>query len=242
MIVGALGSDAGGADVGAAYIFFGGTAMDSIADVILTGEAADDWFGFSVSSAGDVNGDGFSDVIVGAFQNDAGGTDAGRAYIYFGGTAMDSIADVILDGEAAGDRFGESVSSAGDVNGDGFSDVIVGAPHFVCPDTLVVGRAYINPHLAPDPDPDPTVVADDPANGCFIATAAFGTPMAEEIKVLSRFRDEYLLTTKLGKRFVTFYEHHSPKIAEFISEREWAKTLVRIALWPAVKIAEFVVD
>ena len=66
------------------------------------GEAADDEFGFSVSSAGDVNSDGFSDVIVGAPDHDpAGLTDAGRAYIFFGGTAMDSIADVILDGGVA---------------------------------------------------------------------------------------------------------------------------------------------
>ena len=52
---------------------------------------------------------------------------AGRAYIYFGGASMDNIADVTMTGEAAGDNFGISVSTAGDVNGDGYSDVIVGA-------------------------------------------------------------------------------------------------------------------
>ena len=57
----------------------------------------------------------------------AGGTDAGRAYIYFGGASMDNTADVILTGAAAGDYFGYSVSTAGDVNGDGYADVIVGA-------------------------------------------------------------------------------------------------------------------
>ena len=101
--------------------------MDNIADVIMTGEAAGDNFGFSVSTAGDVNGDGYSDVIVGAYYNDAGGSNAGRSYIYFGGTLMDNTADVIMTGEAAGDYFGYSVSTAGDVNGDGYSDVIVGA-------------------------------------------------------------------------------------------------------------------
>ena len=101
--------------------------MNNIADVILTGAAAGDHFGFSVSTAGDVNGDGYSDVIVGAHHNDAGGTYAGRAYIYFGGASMDNTADVILTGAAAGDYFGCSVSTAGDVNGDGYSDVIVGA-------------------------------------------------------------------------------------------------------------------
>ena len=72
--------------------------MNNIADVTFTGAAAYDCFGFSVSTAGDVNGDGYSDVIVGAYDNDAGGSNAGRAYIYFGGEVMDNIADVILTG------------------------------------------------------------------------------------------------------------------------------------------------
>ena len=66
-------------------------------------------------------------MIVGADNNDAGGSDAGRAYIYFGGAIMNNTADVTLTGAAAGDKFGHSVSTAGDVNGDGYSDVIVGA-------------------------------------------------------------------------------------------------------------------
>ena len=64
-------------------------------------------------------------MIVGAYRNDAGGSDAGRAYIYFGGVGMDNTADVILTGATANDWFGISVSTAGDVNGDGYSDVIV---------------------------------------------------------------------------------------------------------------------
>ena len=87
-----------GTDAGRAYIYFGGSNMNSTADVIMTGEAAGDWFGISVSTAGDVNGDGFSDMIVGAWQNDAGGTDAGRAYIYFGASSMNNAADIILTG------------------------------------------------------------------------------------------------------------------------------------------------
>ncbi|MBK8381479.1 MAG: FG-GAP repeat protein [Ignavibacteria bacterium] len=75
-----------------------------------------------------MNGDGFSDVIVGAILNDAGGSNAGRAYVYFGGSAVNNVSDVIMTGAAANDRFGYSVSSAGDMNGDGFSDVLAGAP------------------------------------------------------------------------------------------------------------------
>ena len=127
VIVGAPYNSAGGSYAGRAYLFFGGAAMDSSPDVILTGEAANDYLGYSVSGAGDVNNDGYADVIVGAIGNDAGGANAGRAYIFFGGTAMDSTADVIFTGEAAGDYFGGSVSGAGDVNNDGYGDVIVGA-------------------------------------------------------------------------------------------------------------------
>lgn len=89
------------------------------------GQAADDNLGISVSDAGDVDGDGFDDVIVGALYADPGGlVDAGSAYVYSGATGA------LLwqfDGQAADDFFGSSVSGAGDVDGDGFEDVIVGA-------------------------------------------------------------------------------------------------------------------
>jgi hypothetical protein len=126
VIVGAYLNDAGGSDAGRAYLYFGGASMDNIADVIFTGEASFDYFGSSVAAAGDVNHDGFSDVIVGAEGNDAAGFDAGRVYLYWGGVSMDNIADVIFTGEASGHRFGISIASAGDVNHDGFSDVIAG--------------------------------------------------------------------------------------------------------------------
>lgn len=142
VIVGAIENDAGGTDAGRAYIFFGGVSIDSIADVTLTGAAAGDYFGYSVSTAGDVNGDGYSDVIVGAPHNDALGTSAGRAYIYYGGPSMNNTADVILTGEASNNAFGNSVATAGDVNGDGYSDVIVGAAYNNAFGTYA-GRAYI---------------------------------------------------------------------------------------------------
>ena len=142
VIVGANGNDAGGSNAGRAYIFFGGSSMNNVADIILTGAAVSDNFGTSVSSAGDVNGDGYSDVIVGANFNDAGGTNAGRAYIYFGGSSMNNVADINLTGAAASDNFGTSVSTAGDVNGDGYSDVIVGASANDAGGTNA-GRAYV---------------------------------------------------------------------------------------------------
>jgi hypothetical protein len=93
----------------------------------MTGEAAGDEFGISVSGAGDVNGDGYADVIVGAWGNDAGGSGAGRAYVYYGAAFANSAADLIFTGEAASDFFSRFASGAGDLTGDGLADVIVGA-------------------------------------------------------------------------------------------------------------------
>jgi len=125
VIIGSWGS---GNQTGRAYVFLGGSTPSPIPAVILNGQAANDNFGTSVGGGGDVNGDGYDDVIVGAYRNDAGGIDAGRAYIYFGGPSMDAVADVILTGEGIpSGAFGVSVSMAGDMNGDGYADVIVGA-------------------------------------------------------------------------------------------------------------------
>ncbi|UCG68680.1 MAG: DUF2341 domain-containing protein [Thermoplasmata archaeon] len=80
---------------GGAFIFHGGSTMDSIADLNISGENDGDKFGFSVSSAGDVDNDGYYDVIIGAPYNDDTGTDAGKAYIYFGGDIYSYVASNI---------------------------------------------------------------------------------------------------------------------------------------------------
>jgi len=77
---------------------------------------------------------------------------------------------------------------------------------------------------------------------CFIATAAYGTPMAEEIGILREFRDEYLLTNPLGKALVEFYYRVSPPIAEFITEHPSLKPIVRAGLLPAVALSTISVN
>ncbi|TET42282.1 MAG: hypothetical protein E3J60_02815, partial [Dehalococcoidia bacterium] len=89
------------------------------------------------------------------------------------------------------------------------------------------------------PPPPPPI---PPSTGCFIATAAYGTPIAEEIQILREFRDEYLLTNPLGRALVDFYYRVSPPIAEFITEHPSLKPIVRVGLWPAVVISAVIVN
>ncbi|MBK9227381.1 MAG: FG-GAP repeat protein [Ignavibacteria bacterium] len=142
VIVGAPKANSNGTESGKASIFYGGPLWNTSPDITINGFAAFDHFGTSVSQAGDVNQDSYDDLIIGAPENDAAGVDAGRAYIYFGGPSADGVADLILTGEAAGDRFGFCVSKAGNVNGDLARDVIVGAP-FNNAGANQSGRCYI---------------------------------------------------------------------------------------------------
>jgi len=163
VIVGADHNDAGGTDAGRAYVYYGGVGPDAIADLVLTGEAAGDWFGHSVACAGDVNGDGYADLIVGAPHNGAGGINAGRAYVYYGGPGADNVPDLVLTGVAAGDLFGQSVAGAGDLNGDGYADVIVGAPGNDA-GGADAGRAYVF-YGGPGADSTPDLVMTGAAAG-----------------------------------------------------------------------------
>jgi len=104
--------------------------------VTMEGEYANALFGRSVACAGDINEDTYNDLIVGAYQYNS---NKGRVYIYYTGLGMDGTPEITIDGQTSGERFGISVDSAGDVNNDGYDDIIVGAytygGHY--------GRAYI---------------------------------------------------------------------------------------------------
>ena len=117
LIVGAPGNSP---STGRARVFSG---ADGSVLYTFNGDSAGDRFGNSVSGAGDVNGDGFADLIVGTELDDNNGNFSGSARVFSG---ADGSVLYIFNG-SAGDTFGSSVSGAGDVNGDGFADLIVGA-------------------------------------------------------------------------------------------------------------------
>jgi K319L-like, PKD domain/FG-GAP repeat len=132
VIVGADLYDNGLGNEGRAYVYQGSSLGLSISPTwTVDGDQYYVSFGFSVGTAGDVNGDGYSDVIVGAIYYDNGEEDEGRAYVYHGSaTGLSTSPAWIAEGNQPGAWFGYSVGTAGDVNGDGYSDVIVGAPNY----------------------------------------------------------------------------------------------------------------
>jgi Ca2+-binding RTX toxin-like protein len=152
---------------GSAFVVFGKTGGLSNIDLAnlapgdgfrINGAAVGDELGYSVSSAGDFNGDGFDDLIIGAPDADPNGnTDGGSAYVIFGKAS--GFGDIDVANLSAADGFridgpsgvqgnlgfslpahmGTSVAGAGDINGDGYSDIVVGAPGY----SLVEGAAYV---------------------------------------------------------------------------------------------------
>ena len=115
-------------DQHAAYPITIKTLFNGNADALLEANQASAQLGTSVAGAGDVNGDGFADVIVGAPLYDNGQDNEGAAFVYFGGAGpFNTTADAQLEANQAGAVLGISVAGAGDVNGDGFAVVIAGA-------------------------------------------------------------------------------------------------------------------
>jgi hypothetical protein len=131
VIVGAPLFDGDQVDEGRAHAYLGSPSGLGSPSWFIEGDQASAFFGISVATAGDVNGDGYSDVIIGAYGFDGSETNEGRAFVYHGSAAGLAAASAWTEElDQADANFGASVATAGDVNGDGYSDVIVGVPYF----------------------------------------------------------------------------------------------------------------
>ncbi|MEM9119174.1 MAG: hypothetical protein AAGD09_15020 [Cyanobacteria bacterium P01_F01_bin.56] len=148
---------------GTSYVVFGSdqgfsaslelSALDGTNGFVLNGIDASDRSGDSVSGAGDINGDGIDDLIVGATNADPNGNNSGESYVVFGSdqgfsaslelSALDGTNGFIFEGATGDDRVGASVSGAGDINGDGIDDILIGAPRANPNGVSRAGESYV---------------------------------------------------------------------------------------------------
>ncbi|MCF2519681.1 FG-GAP-like repeat-containing protein [Dyadobacter sp. CY351] len=117
---------------GAAFIYYGSPqGVNKNVNTILKSKKGTSLMAWSVSSAGDVNGDGYGDILVGDESYDNGQEEEGAVFVYHGSpSGVNPVAAVILEGDKVFTQLGYAVSSAGDINGDGYSDIISGGPYY----------------------------------------------------------------------------------------------------------------
>jgi hypothetical protein len=113
---------------GTVSIFFGGREPRTNPGLVLKGEYRYGEFGSNLAGVGDVNGDGLPDLAVSAPRADLPESDCGTVYVYFGGRLMDEVADARIPGREIYGGLGDGLSGLGDIDRDGLSDLIIGAP------------------------------------------------------------------------------------------------------------------
>ncbi|MEH2165683.1 MAG: integrin alpha, partial [Nostoc sp.] len=162
LIIGADGADPNGDSSGQSYVVFGSkesfgaqfylSTLNGTSGFAINGINPDDLSSNSVSSAGDINGDGLDDLIIGAGSASPNGITSGQSYVVFGSkksfatqfdlSTVNGTNGFTINGINIYDSLGNSVSSAGDINGDGIDDLIIGAP-FADPNDIRSGQSYV---------------------------------------------------------------------------------------------------
>src|SRR6185295_7618014 len=132
VMLGVYPFDNGQSDEGEVFLYYGSPTGPSLTPSwSAEGNQAGAFFGYSVASAGDVNHDGFGDIVIGAVSYDNGQMNEGRAFAYYGSlTGLPATPNWTVESNQVSAQLGFSVASAGDVDADGFGDVIVGIPLF----------------------------------------------------------------------------------------------------------------
>ena len=199
ILIGAYFADPNGLNSGQSYLVYGGSALPSTFELSslngtngfrVNGISQGDYSGRSVSDAGDVNGDGFDDMLIGAERADPNGNQSGQTYVVYGGTAVPSTVELSalngttgfrVNGMSTLDKSGYSVSGTGDMNGDGFKDVLIGAFN-ADPHGLDSGQSYVvygNGDLPLTPTPTATSTATrTPTNTATAPSTTTATPTA----------------------------------------------------------------
>jgi hypothetical protein len=143
IVLGAIGYDSTWVNEGRAYVYLGSASGPFGLPWVANGGQPNAELGYSVATAGDVNGDGYADVLIGAPFYDTALADAGRVFLYEGsGSGLNLVPSWATAGNQESQLYGTSVATAGDVNGDGYADVVIGAPGYSNGQTSE-GAAYL---------------------------------------------------------------------------------------------------
>ncbi|ABA58553.1 Integrins alpha chain [Nitrosococcus oceani ATCC 19707] len=212
-----------GGGSGQSYVVFGTgegfppvlelSALDGSNGFTLNGSAAYDNAGFSVSGAGDVNGDGLDDLVINAPGASPNGDYSGQSYVVFGTgegfppvlelSALDGGNGFIINGVAAADHSGRSVSGAGDVNGDGLDDIVIGAPDASPNGANGAGQSYVVFGTGGGFPPVLELAALDGSNGFALNGIAAGDRSGSSVSGAGDVNGDGLDDIVIGARFAS---------------------------------------
>jgi len=201
-IIGAPVSDAGGTSSGKIYIYYGGPGIDAVADMEIIGSAGS-FFGAAIANAGDINGDSYDDLIVGAPYYSVIASRAGAAYLFYGGPSADTAVDLTFYGASSLDYFGTALAGGFDFNGDGLDDLAIGV--YKADFGLLEDAGLVNIHygsITPDTVTDIILTAniDGERFGLAMAPGNYNGDGYDDLAVGAYSYDDW--TINLGRAYI----------------------------------------